>query len=226
LGSETHEKKLHLTFKKTRLKPGKLPNVSIQEEFIDWYGKELLKSKEGKTHLLFYDPVHQLHNTINGKCWQAKGGQNTIVLPSNTGRKRITILGAISPVNHKFTSITIEGMVNKEVTVEVLKNIRETYNDDKEIIIIMDNAKYNRAYVVQDIAKKLNITIKFLPPYSPNLNLIERVWKFLKKKLKNKYIEKFEDFKLWIYDFCKYFDEFKDEISKLISNNIQIIKAA
>ncbi len=198
----------------------------IQEEFIDWYGKELLKSKEGKTHLLFYDPVHQLHNTINGKCWQAKGGQNTIVLPSNTGRKRITILGAISPVNHKFTSITLEGMVDKEVTIEVLKNIRETYNDEKEIIIIMDNAKYNRAYVVQDIAKKLNITIKFLPPYSPNLNLIERVWKFLKKKLKNKYIEKFEDFKLWINDFCKNFDEFKSEVSKLISNNIQIIKAA
>jgi len=44
--------------------------------------------------------------------------------------------------------------------------------------------------------------------------------------LKNKYIEKFEDFKLWINNFCKYFDKFKSEISKLISNNIQIIKAA
>ena len=186
----------------------------------------MLKSKEGKTHLLFYDPVHQLHNTINGKCWQAKGGHGTIALPSNTGRKRITILGAISPVDHKFTSITLEGMVDKKVTMEVLKNIREAYNDDKEIIIIMDNAKYNRAYIVQDTAKQLNITIKFLPPYSPNLNLIERVWKFLKKKLKNKYIEKFEDFKLWINDFCKNFDEFKSEVSKLISNNIQIIKAA
>ena len=200
--------------------------MPIQEEFIDWYEKELLKSKKGENHLLFYDPVHQLHNTINGKCWQAKGGHNTVILSSNTGRKRITILGAISPVDHQFTSITLEGMVDKEVTMEVLKNIRETYNDDKEIIIIMDNAKYNRAYVVQDLAKQLNITIKFLPPYSPNLNLIERVWKFLKKKLKNKYIEKFDDFKLWINDFCKNFDDFKSEISRLISNNIQIIKAA
>jgi transposase len=117
-------------------------------------------------------------------------------------------------------------MVDKKVTLEVLINIRETYNDDKEIIIIMDNAKYNRAYIVQDLAKELNITIKFLPPYSPNLNLIERVWKFLKKKLKNKYIEKFADFKHWINEFCKNFDEYKNEISKLISNNIQIIKAA
>jgi len=47
-----------------------------------------------------------------------------------------------------------------------------------------------------------------------------------KKEIEKRYIEKFEDFKLWINDFCKYFDEFKSEISKLISNNIQIIKAA
>ena len=117
-------------------------------------------------------------------------------------------------------------MVDKKVTLEVLKNIRQTYDDGKEIIMIMDNARYNRAYVVQDLAKQLNITIKFLPPYCPNLNLIERVWKFLKKKLKNKYIEHFADFKLWINDFCKNFDDFKSEISQLIANNIQIIKAA
>ncbi len=186
----------------------------------------MIKARSGKIHFLFYDPVHQLHNTINGKCWQTKGGDNTIVLSSNTGRKRITILGAINPINYKFTSITLEGMVDKEVTNVTLKNIREDYADGKEIVMVMDNAKYNRAYMVQDYAKELNITIKYLPPYSPNLNLIERVWKFLKNKLKNMYIEKFSDFKLWINDFCKNFDLHQDEISKLISNNIQIIKAA
>ena len=226
MGSETFEKKLQLTFKKTRLKPGKISDESVQLEFIKWYKKELSNAKNGNTHLLFYDPVHQLHNTINGKCWQKIGGDNTIVLPSNTGRKRITILGAISPTDYKFTSLTLEGMVDKEVTIEVLKNIRKTYNDNKEIIIILDNAAYNRAYIVQDIAIELNIKLKFLPPYSPNLNLIERVWKFLKSKLKNKYIEKYTDFKLWINDFCKYFENYNSEIPKIISNNIQIIKAA
>jgi len=206
--------------------PGKIPDVIIQKEFINWYEKALDRAKANEIHLLFYDPVHQLHNTINGKCWQAKGGNNTIVLPSNTGRKRITILGAINPVNYKFTSITLEGMVDKDVTKAALKNIRESYNDEKEIVIIMDNAKYNRAYIVQEYAKELNINIKYLPTYSPNLNLIERVWKFLKKKLKNKYIEKFDDFKILINDFCKNFDSYQNEISKLISDRIQIIKAA
>jgi transposase len=181
---------------------------------------------EGEFHLLFYDPVHQLHNTINGKCWQEKGKNGTISLPSNTGRRRVSILGAINSLTCKFTCMTLEGMVDKEVTKHCLDNIRQAYNDRKEIVIIMDNAKYNRAYEVQDYAKKLNITIKYLPPYCPNLNLIERVWKYLKKKLKNTYIEKYADFKEWINNFCKDFDDYKSDIEKIISNKLQIIKAA
>ncbi|MCK5537721.1 MAG: IS630 family transposase [Bacteroidales bacterium] len=226
MGTKNHKKKLHLTYKKTRLKPGKAPDEKTQLDFVSWYKTTLKKSIKGKCHILFYDPVHQLHNTINGKCWQKKGGNNTIILESNTGRRRITILGAINPVNYQFTSLTLEGMVDKDVTKITLKNIRDTYDDDKEINIIMDNATYNRAYPVQDYAKELNIKIKYLPPYSPNLNLIERVWKFLKSKLKNKYIEKYEDFKLWINNFCKNFNTYKNEIEKLITNRIQIIKEA
>ena len=201
-----------------------MPSEEVQKEFIKYYFDLLKDAKNGKKHILFYDPVHQLHNTINAKCWQTKGGKNTIMLPSNTGRKRITILGAINPINLCFTSITLKGMVDKIVTKKVLENIRETYNDGKTIVIIMDNATYNRAYEVQNHAKKLGIVIKYIPPYSPNLNLIERVWKFLKRKLKNKYIEKFEDFKIWIDDFCKNFENYHDEIEKIISNKFQIIK--
>ncbi len=226
MGTKDHEKKLQFTYKKTRLRPGKSPDEQIQKEFVKWYKTVLQEAKRGDVHLLFYDPVHQLHNTINGKCWQKKGGDNTIVLQSNTGRKRITILGAINPVSYQFTSLTLEGMVDKEVTKITLKNIRDTYNDGKQIIIIMDNAAYNRAYLVQDYAKELNIRIEYLPPYAPNLNLIERVWKFLKSKLKNKYIEKYSDFKNWINNFCKNFDVFREEIKKLIADKIQIIKAA
>lgn len=180
---------------------------------------------EGKLHFLFYDPVHQLHNTINQKCWQGKGGDNTIVLKSNTGRKRITILGALNPINYDLTSIVIEGMVDKEVTNFTIKNIRETYSDGKPIIIVMDNAKYNRAYSVQNYAKTLGIIIKYLPPYAPNLNLVERVWRFLKSELKNKYIENFEDFKEWIMNFCKNFKIYENEMKTIISNKIQILKA-
>ncbi len=225
MGSKNLEKKLQFTYKKTKLKPGKSPDEETQREFVNWYELKLEEAKKGNLHILFYDPVHQLHNTINGKCWQKKGGDNTIVLRSNTGRKRISIVGALNPVTQNLTSLIVEGMVDKEVTKAALKNIREDYDDNKEIIIIMDNAAYNRAYPVQDYAKELNIKIKYLPPYSPNLNLIERIWKFLKSKLKNKYIEKFKDFKLWINNFFKNFSNYKIEIKKLVSNKIQILKA-
>ena len=166
------------------MRPGKLPDVEKQLEFVEWYTKMVKLALADEFYLLSYDPVHQLHNTINGKCWQAKGEKGTINLPSNTGRKRISILGAINPLTYKFTCLTLEGMVDKEVTKHCLDNIRQAYDDGKEIVIIMDNAKYNRAYEVQKHAKELNITIKYLPPYCPNLNLIERVWKYLKKKIK------------------------------------------
>jgi len=226
LGTKSFEKKLQFTYKKTRLKPGKSPEERIQVEFVDYYKSLLDRASKNELHVVFYDPVHQLHNTINDKCWQRKGGENTLVLESNTGRKRVTVLGALNPLNLNFTSITLTGMVDKEVTKVVLKNLRDTYPDKKEIVVILDNAAYNRAYAVQEYAAELNITLKYLPPYSPNLNLIERVWKFLKKKLKNKYIEKFEDFLLWINNFCKNFEDYHPEIRKIISNKIQIIKAA
>ena len=219
------KKKLQFTFKKTRLKPGKSPTEEIQRKFVKWYNNKLEQAQNNKCHILFYDPVHQLHNTINGRCWQKKGRDNTVVLPSNTGRKRITIIGAINPVSYELTSMILEGMVDKEVTKVCLLNIRNAYQDNKEIILIMDNAAYNRAYLVQDYAKELNITIKYLPPYAPNLNLVERMWKFLKSKLKNKYIETFKKFKKWINNFFKNIKKYKSEIKKLITNKIQIIKA-
>ncbi len=142
------------------MKPGKLPDIEKQLEFVEWYLRMIKLAIKGEFHLLFYDPVHQLHNTINGKCWQEKGENGTINLSSNTGRRRISILGAINPLAYKFTCITLEGMVDKEVTKHCLDNIRQAYDDQKEIVIIMDNAKYNRAYEVQEHAKSLNITPK------------------------------------------------------------------
>jgi transposase len=103
--------------------------------------------------------------------------------------------------------------------------VSQTYSDGKPIIIVMDNAKYNRAYSVQNYAKTLGIIIKYLPPYAPNLNLVERVWRFLKSELKNKYIENFEDFKEWIMNFCKNFKIYENEMKTIISNKIQILKA-
>ena len=107
----------------------------------------------------------------------------------------------------------------------LLKEIRKEYPDWKEIVIIKDNAKYHHAESVWALAQELNITIVFLPPYCPNLNLIERVWKFMKSKFKNKYYPTFKDFYTAICEFCADFEKYKEDILALLSQKFQIIKA-
>lgn len=94
-----------------------------------------------------------------------------------------------------------------------------------KIYLVMDNARYNRAYDVQDLALELNIELLYLPPYSPNLNIIERLWKFFKKKvMRNKYYQEFTDFFEAICSFFKNFNEYEEELKTLLSLNFQIIK--
>jgi transposase len=107
------------------------------------------------------------------------------------------------------------------------EELRKAYPDGKEIIVIQDNASYNHAYAKTDRIKELNITSLFLPAYCPNLNLIERIWKFMKKKImKNTYYPTFKDFFQAILSFCGNLEKYINEISNLMSQKFQIIKEA
>lgn len=125
----------------------------------------------------------------------------------------------------QFSSLITERNCNTETVKEVLYKIRNEYRNWKKIVIILDNARYNHAKEVVSLAYKLGIKLLFLPPYSPNLNLIERVWKFLKKVLKNKYTPNFNDFVEKINNTCWEFNSiFKENLYSLLNNKIQIIR--
>jgi len=125
----------------------------------------------------------------------------------------------------QFTSLITERNCNTETIKEVLYKIRNEYRNWKKIVIILDNASYNHSKEVKILADKLWIKLLFLPPYSPNLNLIERVWKFLKKILKNVYTPNFNDFVEKINNTCLEFNSiFKENLSNLLNNKIQIIR--
>jgi transposase len=135
-------------------------------------------------------------------------------------------LGFIDAVELNFISFITESNCDKYATKIAHEELRSFYPDGKEIIVIQDNASYNHAYAGTDRIKELNITPLFLPAYCPNLNLIERIWKFMKKEImKNKYYPTFKDFFQAIVDFCGDFDKYTDEIEKLICQNFQILKA-
>ena len=138
----------------------------------------IAQAKDENSEVLFLDPTHQVHNTENGYCWQEIGKDNTKIVYSNSGRKRINIIGAINALTHQPTTIITEDNCDKEMIKASLAEIRKDYPNANNIYIFLDNAKYSSNYDVYEQAKELNITLMFLPPYSPNLNLIERLLKW------------------------------------------------
>jgi transposase len=171
--------------------------------------------------------MHQIHNNENAYCWQFKGKKNTKKVPSNSGRRRLNIIGAINPVDLEPTIVLTEANCNTELIIEYLKMLKTQYKNKDKICLILDNASYNRSYQTQEVAADLGIELMYLPPYSPNLNLIERLWKFFKKKImKNKYYPNFKEFEKQVTTFFKDFDDYKDELKSLLTLNFGIIKAS
>jgi len=227
LGTETLKKKLQLSYKQVDIVPGGCPDVITQHQMIFRIQSLTVLAQAGLFHLVFADPTHKVHNTVVGKCWQKKGRDGTIKIASNSGRKRVTILGFLNVVSLNFTSFITESNCDTFANEIAHKELRAEYPDGKEIIVIQDNAKYNHAFAKSKAAKELNTTGLFLPPYSPNLNLIERLWKFMKKKImKNIYYEKFTDFWDAIVYFCKNLKKHHKELKTLIGQKFQILKAA
>ncbi len=174
--------------------------------------------------LLFFDPCHLQHNVVNARCWQPRGKKGTILIKSNSGRQRINILGAYDFQNKETVSLLTKESCNKEKVLEFFEKIVLKYKGGK-VYVVLDNASYNHAKIVKEYAKNNNIVLLFLPAYCPNLNLIERLWKFLKKKVvHNEFYEKFPDFVLAAENFFKNLENYESELNSLLSKKFEIIK--
>ncbi len=175
--------------------------------------------------MLFLDPVHQIHNSETGYSWQFRGKEYTKTVPANTGRRRLNIIGALNPVNLQTVTLLTEDNCDKEMIMAFLEQVRKSYPDAPKITIFLDNAQYNVAYDVQSKAAELGIVLDYLPSYSPNLNLIERLWKFFKKTIaKDTYYSQFEEFYQAIYNFFKYISKYHEKLKTLITLRFQIIR--
>ena len=101
-----------------------------------------------------------------------------IFIKTSSGRKRFNVLGALNAVTLQMVTVVNDSYINAWSVAELLKKLRELHPNEK-IILILDNAKYQACHVAKSAANMLEIKLLYLPPYSPNLNLIERVWKFM-----------------------------------------------
>ena len=134
-----------------------------------------------------------------------------IFVPRGSGRQRYSVLGAVETRNHDFVSIRTAGSINAEVVCELLEKISATHPGE-EITLVMDIALYQRSRLVMEMADALDMELIYLPAYSANLNLIERVWRLVKARyLPNKY---FPNFTL----FTGALDEFLDSLKEKTGN--------
>jgi transposase len=117
-----------------------------------------------------------------------------VFVRSSSGRQRFNVLGALCATTHRLTTICNTGYINSECVCELLRKLA-ALPECTPITVVLDNARYQRCKLVEATAQALGIELLFLPTYSPNLNLIERLWKFTKKKaLYSKYYATFADF--------------------------------
>jgi transposase len=207
-----------------KLIPGDPPSEEEQREFIEKY-HTMKSSSESGTVTLFIDGMHLIHQLIAGLCWGDP--LDPPVMETNTGRKRLNILGAYNPDSHSLVHLTGEENCDAKRIIEFYTLIINAYPNASKIIIIRDNAAYFNAEIVTQWLKEHPVLhIEPLPPYAPNLNLIERFWRFAKEHLvRNTYYKKYMTFRAKVFQFLNHVDKYADELKTLMVEKFQIISA-
>lgn len=209
-------------YKKPHAVPAKANNKE-QQMFIKAYEK--LKQKAGKKEpIYFVDSVHPEHQTRLTYGWIMKGERK--VMPMTGRQYRINIMGGICLNNHKIVYETAE-TINEDSIQLFLFHVRQKHPGRYKVHIIWDNAGYHCSKLVQSFAKELGIEIHYLPPYSPNLNPIERLWKIMHEQVTyNKYYQCFSDFTEAIKYFFRHIEKKKSLLTSRINDNFQILTEA
>ena len=189
-------KGMGLKFRKLGMIPAKA-DADEQAKFLDeklW--PRLRQAQRLRRVVCFVDAAHFVHGAFLGYLWCF----TRLLIRGPSGRKRFNVLGAIDAVTHELTTVCNETVVNAETVCELLRKLAARYVG-LPVTLVLDNARYQKCEVVRSLAAEFGIELLYLPSYSPNLNLIERLWKFVKKEvLLCRYYEDFARFKAAIIE--------------------------
>jgi len=205
-------------------KAGQVPGKANGEEQLDFLENELRpkldEAEAGTRKVFFVDASHFVMGAVLGMLWCFA----RVFVRGASGRKRYNILGALDSHTHEVVTVTNDSYITAPTVCTLFARLREKH-PETPITLVMDNARYQKCKLVFEKADELNIELLYLPAYSPNLNIIERLWKHVKQScLKNTYHETFDQF-------CDAIDEeiekvtttLKQQLDSLFSLNFQII---
>jgi transposase len=199
-------------------------HVRTQSEFLEHkLEPALAAAREGAAHVFFVDAAHFVMGSFLCCVWCLVRQ----MIRAGSGRKRYSVLGAWNAVTNSMVSITTDATVNAETMCALLRRIA-VLGLAGPIRLVLDNARYQHCALVMELAKNLNIELLFLPSYSPNLNLIERLWKFVKKKaLYGRHYNTFADFQAAIDDcLTKIPTAHREKLGTLMTHNFQTFENA
>lgn len=212
------------SYKKPKGVPHKF-DAAKQQAFVTQY--EQLKASCGVDEsILFMDAVHPTQATKISHGWIRTGQDKPI---ETTGsRTRLNLIGALALNDIASAVVNEYEFVNSESIVQFFGQLREKYPPNHKLHLILDGAGYHRAAVVKDAAMSLNIELHYLPPYSPNLNPIERLWKVMNEKARNSvYFKNKRDFRAALDRFFKEtLPEIGSSLTSRINDNFQMLTPA
>lgn len=167
------------------------------------------------------DAAHFVHRAYLGVIWCF----TRIFIASPSGRKRFNVLGAVNAITKEVITVTNQTYINSESICQMLLKL-SALNLEVPITVVLDNARYQKCRVVTVLAEALNIELLYLPSYSPHLNLIERLWRFVRKQcLYSKYYDNFDEFKTAIETCIEQANTtHKEALKTLLSLNFQSFK--
>lgn len=218
----------HLGFR--RYKTGSIPDQQNdperQKEQEDFKQNKLEprleEMREGRREVFFADASHFVWAAFLGYLWCV----SRFFVSSPSGRKRFNVLSALCARTHRLITVTNDTYINADSVCELLMAIA-SIGFQVPVTVVLDNARYQHAKLVKEQAEKLGIELLFLPAYSPNLNLIERLWKFVKKEcLYSRYYENYDQFKEAIQNCLAKVgtQEYEPKLKTLLTLNFQTFK--
>src|SRR5215212_4962813 len=201
-------------------------DIEEQKKFVRKHRRH--KREAGPTtRRYFVDACHPVWGVdLLYSCWLLVG-QRFYVGVCN-GRKRLNILGAYSPDDHDYVDLRLtRENITGEQFVKLLEALRAKHPDTEEFILYLDNARYySKPCVKEWLAAHREFRLVPLPAYSPNLNLIERLWKFLRKKALNRWHKTFEEMQAAVAEVLDHLERYRSELDSLMSEEFHILKDA
>jgi transposase len=199
-----------------------------QKEFVKKYRRQKAnahRKEAGHTRRYFVDACHAVWGlNLVYSCWLLVGQR--FLAGMGGGRKRLNILGAYCPDDQEYLDLRLtRDNINGEQFINLLRLLRERHPQVKRFILYLDNAAYYGKPMVKEWLKRHpEFRLEPVPPYSPNVNLIERLWKFMKGKALSRWHKTFEAMQEAVSEVMDHLDQYREELATLMIDEFHIIE--